>query len=132
MYEFKKKHTLYFRRGCWHLMGEGRNVLCCLFSLCLRSMNSSQCLSFPVITSPSSTICKTDVLQTAFGFKWLFKHKWYFFFRYDSTNTCRIFYLVSSLCTCEVTSAQNLVLSSLDESSHQSYEVKINMLPYSL
>lgn len=43
--------------------GEGRNVLCNRFSVCSRSMNSSQCLSLPIINSLSSTICKADVLE---------------------------------------------------------------------
>lgn len=52
--------------------GEGRSVLCNLF----RSMNSSQCLSLPIINSLSSTISKTGALEMAFGFKCLFEqHK---------------------------------------------------------
>lgn len=59
--------------------GEGRNVLCNLFSVCSRSINSSQCLSLPIINSLSRTICKADVCETAFDFKCLFKHKCFFF-----------------------------------------------------
>lgn len=129
----KKKHTFVLQEGLLAFQGgRKKSVLCSLFSLYSRSMNSSQCLSLPIIISPSSTICKTDVLEMAFGFICLFKHKQYFFFKYESTDTCWIFYLESSSCTCEITSVQTLVLLSSGESTCQSYKAKINELTHSL
>lgn len=90
--------------------GRKESVLCSLLSLCSRPINSSQCLSLPITISPSSTACKTDVLEVAFGFKCLFKHKRYFFFRHESTDKCWILYRGNSLGSCDIMSVQALVL----------------------
>lgn len=123
---------LYFTRGCWHLRGGGRNLSSAAFLVYALGLwiAHNACL-LHLLFSPSSTICNIDVFEMAFGFNFIFfKYKWYFF-RYESTGICWIFYLGSSSCTCEVTSVQTLVLLSSDKSSCQSYKAKINLLPRS-
>lgn len=112
--------------------GEGTNVLCKLFSVCSRSMNSSQCLSLPIINSLSSTICKADVLEGPLVSNVFLSINAIFFFRYESTDTCWIFYFGSSSCTCEITTVKILVLLSSDETNCQLHKAKINRVPGSV
>lgn len=122
----KKSMLVYLRRGCQSLRGK-EGVSSATFLGLWIALNA--CL-FQLLIPWAALFVKLVLLR------WPLVSNVYLnsinavcFFRYESSDTCWIFYLRSFSHTCEITSVMIPVLLSSDETKCQLHKAKINILP---